>query len=141
MVHTDLRFPVPAVGALILREGEILLVKRGAEPGIGKWSVPGGSVEIGETLQDAVRREVLEETGLEVEVGALAGVTDLIVRDSDTITWHYILLNYFAEITAGTPTAASDASECRWVRLSDIGNYEVTKTVIDRLKELGLLPK
>ena len=64
-----MKHPVPAVGAIILKDDKILLVKRGAEPGIGKWSIPGGSMEFGETMEEAVKREVKEETGLDVEVG------------------------------------------------------------------------
>jgi 8-oxo-dGTP diphosphatase len=138
-MHTDQRYPVPAVGAIILRDDEILLIKRGAEPALGKWSIPGGSVEMGETLRQAVRREVKEETNLDVEVGELAGITDLIVKSDGVLTWHYVLINYFATTTDGEPVAATDVSECRWVRLSDLGNYDVTKTLMDRLHELGLI--
>jgi 8-oxo-dGTP diphosphatase len=139
-MHTDQRYPVPAVGAIILRGDEILLIKRGAEPALGKWSIPGGSVEIGETLREAVRREVKEETNLDVEVGKLAGITDLIVEKEGILTWHYVLINYFATATEGDPVAATDVSECRWVKLSDLGDYDVTKTLIDRLTELKLIP-
>lgn len=138
-MHTDERHPVPAVGAIILREDELLLIKRGAEPAMGKWSIPGGSVEIGETLEEAVRREVKEETNLDVEVGKLAGLTDLIVKKDGVLTWHYVLINYFATALDGEPVAATDVSECRWVKLSDLANYDVTKTLIDRLQQLGLI--
>lgn len=127
--------PVPAVAAIILRGDQILLIERGSEPGMGKWSVPGGSMEIGETIEEAVKREVREETGLEINVGKLAGVCDLIIRRGGDIRFHYVLLDYFATVESGEPVAATDAAECRWVRLSDIGNYDVTRTLLDRLRE------
>jgi len=139
-MHTGLRHPVPAVAAIILRDDEILLVKRGADPAVGKWSIPGGSVEIGETLRDALKREVLEETDLEIEPGRLAGVSDLVVEREGCIQWHYVLINFFATIVSGKPAAGSDSSDIRWVKLSDIKDYQVTRSLLERLQELGLLP-
>jgi mutator protein MutT len=138
-MHTGNRYPVPAVAAIILRGDEILLVKRGHEPAMGKWSVPGGSVEFGETLEQAAKREVMEETGLEIEVGDVAGVTDLVVRKEGEITFHYVLIDYFATAIPGEPVAGSDAAECRWVRLGDLPSYDVTRTLLDRLREHGLI--
>jgi mutator protein MutT len=138
-MHSRLRNPVPAVAAIILRDREILLVKRGAEPGLGKWSVPGGSIEIGETLEEALKREVLEETGLEIVVGKLAGVCDLIVKREGEIRFHYILIDYFAAVESGEPVAATDVSECRWVSLDEISRYDVTTSLLDRLREHGLI--
>jgi 8-oxo-dGTP diphosphatase len=139
VMHTGLKNPVPAVAAIILRGDEILLIRRGCEPGIGKWSVPGGSVEIGETLEEAVKREVREETGLEIEVGELAGVSDLIAKRDGELQFHYVLIDYLAAVTHGEAVAATDAAECRWVRLDEIGAYDVTKTLLDRLRENGLI--
>jgi 8-oxo-dGTP diphosphatase len=138
-MHKDMKHPVPAVGAIILRGDEILLVKRGGEPGLGRWSAPGGSVELGETLVEATAREVMEETGLEVEIGALAGVCELIVRENESILFHYVLVDYFATVLSGEAVAATDASECRWVRLGEIGSYDVTETLLDKLREHGLI--
>ena len=138
-MHTDLRYPVPAVAAIILRDDEILLVKRGSEPGLGKWSIPGGSLEIGETLEEGLKREVREETGLQIEVGRLAGIGDLIVSDQGVLKWHYLLINYLAVATGGELRPATDATECRWVELSEIRAYDVTKSVLHRLEELGLI--
>ena len=136
---TGITRPVPAVGAIILRDNEILLIQRGANPGKGQWSVPGGSVELGETLKEGVARETLEETGLVVEVGDLSGVFDVIVRDGNTITFHYVLVDYFATVVSGVPSAATDAVDCKWVRLEDIGSYDITQTLLDCLRANGLI--
>jgi mutator protein MutT len=131
--------PTPAVAAIILRDLEILLVKRGAEPSIGLWSIPGGSVELGETLEEALKREVREETGLEVNVGEIAGVSDLIIKQYGRVTYHYILIDYFASVTSGEVTAGTDATDCKWVSLDEIERYDVTQSLLDRLREHGLI--
>ena len=119
----------------------ILLVKRGAPPAVGKWAAPGGAIELGETAAEAVRREALEETGLEIEVGKVAGVSDIIVPDEDTggILYHYTLISFFATAVGGELRASSDAAEARWVSLSDLRSYDVTRTLISRLEENGLI--
>ena len=129
------------MAAIILGDESILLVKRAAEPGAGKWSIPGGSVEIGESLEVALKREVMEETGLDIEVGDLVGVSDLIVSRDERVQWHYVLINYYASIASGKPSAGSDLSECRWVELSELRNYDVTNTLIRQLERLGLVPR
>lgn len=131
-------FPKPAVSAVIVRDGEILLVKRGCEPNMGLWSLPGGSIELGETLQEALAREVLEETSLEVEPGDIAGVYDVIVKDGDTVTFHYVIISLFAKIIFGEPAAASDAADLGWVKLEDVSNYPTTAGLVERLRAFGL---
>jgi ADP-ribose pyrophosphatase YjhB (NUDIX family) len=96
-------------------------------------------MELGETLEDAVKREVREETGIEIDVGKLAGVYDLIVKRDGEISFHYVLIDYFATARQGEPVAATDACDCRWVSLDDIGSYDVTASLIDCLRENGLL--
>jgi ADP-ribose pyrophosphatase YjhB (NUDIX family) len=132
-------YPVPAVGAVIVRDGALLLVRRGRAPAKGLWSVPGGHVECGESLVDAVRREVREETGLTVEVGALAGVRDLILRDGDAISHHFVLLDYYATVVSGTACAADDAAEVRWVPLDALAMLAMPPTMCDLLRDVGLL--
>jgi len=133
------RGPVPAVSAIVLRDDAVVLVKRAAEPGLGKWAFPGGSVEFGETLEDAVKRESLEETGLEIEVGDLAGASDLIVRRDEQVEWHYVLISFLASVRSGRLLAGTDVSECRWVKLSDVTDYDLTRSARERLEQLGLL--
>ena len=133
--------PVPAVSAIIIEDGRILLVRRGSAPALGRWSAPGGAIELGETAIEAVKREVLEETGIEIEVGAIAGLSDVIVTDEETgdILYHYTLITFFATPTGGEPMAATDAAEVKWVLLSDIHEYNVTKTLLTRLQEHRLV--
>jgi ADP-ribose pyrophosphatase YjhB (NUDIX family) len=135
----ETRRPVPAVGAFILRGSEILLIRRGKEPSLGKWSIPGGSIEWGETVEEATRREVLEETGLVVEVGELAGVIDVIERIGDEIAFDYVIIDHFAKVVSGTLNAATDVTEARWVPLTELRNMDVTGTVVRRLAELGII--
>jgi 8-oxo-dGTP diphosphatase len=134
--------PFAGVGAIIFRGDEVLLIKRGSMPSLGKWSIPGGLVELGESLGAAVRREVLEEVGLEVKVIDLVAVLDRVVLDeNDRIEYHYILLDFLCEAADGNPHAATDADECSFVSLKDLSRYDLTRgteTVIRRAFEKTL---
>lgn len=131
--------PVPAVAAVIVESGRILLVRRAVEPSKGKWSVPGGSVEWGESLTEAVKREVREETGLEVEVGEVAGVFDLITNSSQPDAgYHYVIIDYFAQAVGGELRPGDDAGEARWVKLDELDEYELTPHLRERLDEMGI---
>jgi len=122
--------PVLAVAAIIVDNGEILLVKRANEPARGKWSPPGGVVELGESLVDAVRREVREECGLEIEVDGLLDVVEVVRRDSENrIRFHYVILDYLAHPTGGELRPGEDASEVRWIPLRELENYEITQSL------------
>ena len=132
--------PVVAIGAVILAGGRVVLVKRGKEPLKGHWSLPGGSVELGETLVEAVRREVREETGLDVEVGALVEVLDRVHRDADgRIAYHYVLIDYVCRPRSGDAeivlSPGDDAAEAALVDPRELGEYSlapVTRRVIER---------
>jgi len=113
--------PLVGVGAIIVERDQVVLVKRGRAPLLGEWSVPGGMLEVGETLREAAVREVLEETGLQVEAGELLGVFDRIVRDSEQRTlYHYVLIDFLCRRISGEPTAACDAADARWFKRDEI---------------------
>lgn len=104
------RFPAVGVGAVIWRGTEsLLLVRRGKAPRLGEWSLPGGHIEWGETVEEALAREVREETSLEIEIAGLIDVANLIAEDS-----HYVLIDFSAHWRSGEARAASDVSECGW---------------------------
>src|SRR5512142_2235284 len=102
--------PWVAVGGIVMREGKVLLIQRGKEPGRGLWAVPGGMVDLGETCKEAVAREVKEETCLDVEVGEVFWVVDVLRRDDQgNILYHNVILDYLAEAREGEPACADDA--------------------------------
>jgi len=122
------------VGAVILDAGRVLLVRRGQEPLKGEWSLPGGAVEVGETLEAALVREVCEETSLDVVVGPVLEVLDSIRHDADgRAQYHYVIVDYACRVRAGTPTAAvrgTDADDVQWVPVEELDRYRVTTTAI-----------
>lgn len=115
--------------------GRILLIQRGHPPGEGLWSVPGGRVEPGETDADAVVREVREETGLAVTVGALLGS---VVRDGTGVT--YDIFDYAATPSGGEPRAGDDAADVRWFSVRELDGLELTPGLVDALRGWGALP-
>ncbi len=120
--------PLVGVGAIILREDQVLLVQRGREPSYGKWSVPGGLVELGESLQEAIVREVREEVGLEVRVRDLVVALDRVIPDQEgRIEYHYILLDFLCECNAGDPSPASDVLDCAFVAIGSLPQYDLTR--------------
>ena len=129
--------PIVGVGAVIVTPaGEVVLVRRAAEPLAGAWSLPGGAVETGETLAAAVRREVREETGLDVDVGPVVEVLDRIFADDDgRIRHHYVLIDYLCRIRGGDLRAASDAADVALVPPASLETFDLaapTRAVIDR---------
>lgn len=113
--------PLFAVAAVVVREGRVLLVRRRQPPHAGQWSVPGGVQEVGETIADALRREVREETGLEIAVGPLLDLADLLVPDGDgRVEYHYVIAYYRAAPTGGHLRPGDDAEAVRWVTLAEV---------------------
>jgi mutator protein MutT len=119
--------PIVAVGAVIIDGDRVLLVKRANEPLKGEWSLPGGAVEIGEPLEEALAREVREETCLDVSVGDVVEVLDRIRRDADNrIEYHYVIIDFMCRAIGGKASCGSDAAEICWARRSDVSNYRLT---------------
>ena len=122
--------PIVAVGAFVFdREGRVLLVERAKDPGKGLWTVPGGRLERNETLAQAVAREVREETGLTVEVGALACVVERMGDD-----FHFVILDYLARVIGGTLAPASDVSDAKFVTDTEVARLRVTDGLIPLLE-------
>ena len=128
--------PIVGVGAVIVDEGRVVLVKRKYEPLKGQWSLPGGMVELGETLEAGLAREMLEETGLRVEVGPVIEVFDRIMRDEDhRVRYHFVLIDYLCWPAEGSLQAGSDVEEAIWADPPMLGDYALTEkatSVIER---------
>lgn len=113
--------PVVGVGAVIIRDGRVLLIRRGQPPMQGAWSLPGGALEVGETLVEGVRRESLEETGLQVEPLSVVEVLDRIAHDdAGRVQYHYVLVDFLCRVKGGTAASGSDATELRWAALDEL---------------------
>jgi 8-oxo-dGTP diphosphatase len=121
--------PFAGVGAVIICNGKILLEKRKGEPGRGKWAIPGGLVELGETVEHTLMREVEEETGLEVEKPELIDVVSNVIVDKNSkIKYHFVIVDYFVRLEGGTLKASDDAAELRWITFDDVESYDLTKS-------------
>jgi len=124
--------PIVAVGAVIFDGGRVLLVQRAQEPLRGAWSLPGGAVEVADTLDAALAREVLEETGLSVEVGPVVDVLDRVQFDADgRVEYHYVIVDYLCRAFAGSAAHGSDALGVRWVSIDDLAELRVSAKAID----------
>ena len=129
--------PMLAVGGVVREQGRVLLVKRANPPSMGQWSIPGGRVELGETLAQAVERELLEETGLRVRCGDL--ITHLEVIDHDfvgRVRFHYLILDFWAEWVSGLPQAGDDVLEVGWFSRQDLDQDDVSATTRDLVLSL-----
>jgi ADP-ribose pyrophosphatase len=134
--------PRVAVGAVVFKDGCVLLVRRGQPPAENFWAIPGGSVEIGETLQEAAERELLEETGIRIRAAEPIYSFDVIERDKvGSIRFHYVIVDLSAEYLSGEPAAGDDAREARWVSASEINCLGVSAETLKLLKSLyGFAP-
>jgi ADP-ribose pyrophosphatase YjhB (NUDIX family) len=119
--------PIVGIGAVVICEGKIALIKRGNEPSKGKWTIPGGLVELGESPEQAVIRETKEEIGLDVENPRLIDVVSNVDLDEKgKVKYHYVIIDYFVHVKNGTAQAASDALELRWVPFDEVEDYDLT---------------
>ena len=126
MMTTPERYPIPGVGVVCVDDDRILLVQRSRGPFKGSWAVPGGKVDFGESMRDAARREVHEETGLEVELGPVIWTGDAITEHE-----HYVLVDFLGTVTGGQLQAADDAADARWVAFADLPGLSLTPTMAD----------
>jgi ADP-ribose pyrophosphatase len=128
--------PQIAVGVIVIRGDKVLLVRRGQPPGEGLWAVPGGSVELGETLKEAAEREVKEETGVTVRAGGPVHAFDLIDRDDDGKNrFHYVIVDLTADYVSGNPRPGDDVHEARWVTQGELPELRVSKPTRQVLEE------
>lgn len=135
--------PHVGIGVLLVRDEKLLLVKRKYPPDAGMWSIPGGHLELGEEVKRAAVRECEEETGFKTKVTKLAGIIDKVMKDKDgRIEFHYVLINYFVKQIEGNsdqpPKAADDALAAKFVPFEELKDYELTKSLIELLRELKI---
>jgi 8-oxo-dGTP diphosphatase len=136
--------PILAVGAVVLRGGEVLLIRRAREPGRGLYSVPGGAVKAGERLAEAAAREVFEETGLVVEIGPLVTLVERVTRDeAGRARFHYVIADFLAAPleSSGAPRAAGDVDAAVWADAATLGGYPVTEGLAEVVAEALRLRK
>lgn len=135
-------FPIPAVGAVILHDQRVLLVQRGQPPAQGKWTIPGGAIEVGEAPEEALIREVQEECHLSITVVGIIDVVNRVIRDDqNTIKYHYVILDYLARCQRGeseqtvSPQPDTDVMDVRWIPLSELDRYELTEGLLKIIHE------
>lgn len=127
--------PVVGVGAVVVKDGRVLLIRRGKEPLRGRWLVPGGTVEYGETLEEGIVREVMEETGVTVRPLQVVAVIDRIHREGDRVVQHYVIVDYLCEWLAGEARAGSDAEAVALVPAGDLAEYDLPPQALEVVAE------
>ena len=137
--------PKIGVGGLVVDKGKLLLIRRAYEPSSGLWSIPGGLLEVGESLEEAVVREIEEETGIKVEVKELLDVLNFVIKDeAGKVKYHYVLIDFLAKPVGGELRPSRETLDVRWVSLKDIEKYSLTRTarrLISKASEKGLIEK
>lgn len=119
--------PLVGVGGIVVHDSKVLLVQRGTEPLKGQWSIPGGLIDVGETLREAVIREVREETGMVIEPIELVELLDRIHREDNRVRYHYVIADYLCRVNGGTLRAASDADAVRWVERAEWNSHSALR--------------
>jgi 8-oxo-dGTP diphosphatase len=130
--------PRIGVGAVVIKDDKVLLVKRGISPSKGLWAIPGGNMNLGETLKETAEREIMEETGVSIEAGDPIYAFDFMERDDEgTIRYHYVVIDLSAEYIKGEPRGADDALEARWCAWDELKNLPVSKNTLALLRKIG----
>ncbi len=133
--------PLVGVGAITIQDGKVLLVKRAIEPSKGLWAIPGGTLKLGETLQECAAREILEETGIKIKVGDCVYVFDFLERDDKRkIKFHFVVIDFAADYISGKPKGADDALDARWLSPAELSKLPVAKNTLKALRSIGFLP-
>jgi len=133
--------PRVGVGAVVLREGRVLLVRRGIAPARGLWAIPGGGLELGESLREAAEREISEETGITIRAGEPIFACDTCERDVDgRVRFHYVIVDLAAEYLSGEVKGADDALDARWVSPEELLELPATENTLKLLRRIGFLP-
>lgn len=127
--------PVVGVGGVVVRDGRVLLIRRGKEPLYGRWVVPGGTVELGETLEEALVRELEEETCLRVEPVEVLTVFDRIQREGGRVVYHYVIVDFLCRWRSGEATAASDALEVAWASGEELAGYDLPSKALEVVQD------
>jgi len=134
--------PMMGVGVVIRDKDKILLIQRGIGSSQGIWSVPGGLVELGEKVNDAAKREVKEETGLDVEIGDLIGIANIIQRDDEAkVKYHYVVADFLGKIVGGKLHPTVEAPDARWVKSEELVNYKLTGSLLPIFEKIGFVKK
>jgi len=126
--------PIVGVAGVVMQNGKLLIIKRGVDPAKGKWSIPGGAVELGEMIREALVREVREECGLTVEIALqrpLDAIDNIIVGEERRLQYHYVLLQFLVRLKGGTLKPASDVLDARWVPIDEVEEYDLTRSFRD----------
>jgi len=132
--------PVVAVGAVVVHKNRILLIRRGKEPAKGEWAIPGGRVELGETMHEAVTREIFEETSISIRPGEMVYFFETIQPDSDgKILFHYAIFDFMAEYLAGKPDPRDDVTDARWVSAAETNTYNLNIKTRELLNRIGFI--
>jgi 8-oxo-dGTP diphosphatase len=136
------RLPVAGVGAVVFNKGKLLLVKRANEPNKGKWSIPGGGIELGETIKEAAQREVFEECSVKIKIMRVLDAADNIVRDADgRIRYHYAIIDLLANYNGGDLKAQSDAQDCGWFTPEEVVGMDITPILRTMLEQQGIIKR
>ena len=131
------QLPVVGVGAIVVHNGAVLLVKRGKPPHEGEWAIPGGKLQWGETLQQGAEREILEETGITIKAGELLyHFEHMVAAENGAPEFHYVVLDLAGRYISGTPLAADDAADARWIALDNLQSVQLNSTTQQALETI-----